>query len=100
LQILLVPITEVLVTNKDAETNVPFTEVAGYDEFIGSHVIKVPTPTLGEGGKEGGNVRESRNKAKQFTTLNGRTVVIKESFVYSNKGQTLSCASFSNLPLI
>ncbi|KAL9104797.1 MAG: hypothetical protein Q9163_000295 [Psora crenata] len=34
-----------------------------------------------------GNVRDSRSKAKQFNTINGRTVVVKESFVYSNKGE-------------
>lgn len=31
-------------------------------------------------------MRENRGKAKQYTTVNGRTVVIKDSFVYSNKG--------------
>ena len=39
--------------------------------------------------KDGSNsFRESRTKAKQFTTLNGRTVIIKDSFVYTNKGMT------------
>lgn len=31
-------------------------------------------------------MRDNRGKAKQFTTVNGRIVVVKESFVYSNKG--------------
>lgn len=31
-------------------------------------------------------MRESRGKAKQFTTINGRTIIIKDAFVYSNKG--------------
>ncbi|KAI9782745.1 MAG: hypothetical protein M1839_004733 [Geoglossum umbratile] len=35
-------------------------------------------------------MRESRGKAKQFTTVNGRTVVVKDSFVYSNKGRPVS----------
>lgn len=39
-----------------------------------------------QGNKEGGNVRESKGKAKQYTTINARTVVIKDTFVYSNKG--------------
>ncbi|KAH0563354.1 hypothetical protein GP486_002073 [Trichoglossum hirsutum] len=30
-------------------------------------------------------MRDSRGKAKQFTTVNGRTVVVKDSFVHSNK---------------
>ena len=32
------------------------------------------------------NMRESRGRAKQYTTINGRTVVVKDSFIYSNKG--------------
>jgi hypothetical protein len=31
-------------------------------------------------------MRENRGKAKQYTTINGRTVVVKDAFVYSNKG--------------
>jgi hypothetical protein len=27
-----------------------------------------------------------RGKAKQYTTINGRSVVIKDAYVYSNKG--------------
>lgn len=33
--------------------------------------------------------RENRGKARQFTTFNGRTVVVKDSWVYSNKGALL-----------
>jgi hypothetical protein len=32
-------------------------------------------------------MRENRGKAKQYTTINGRTVVVKDAFVYSNKGR-------------
>lgn len=38
------------------------------------------------GGKDGTSVRDSKGKAKQVTTVNGRTVIIKENSVYSNKG--------------
>lgn len=31
-------------------------------------------------------MRDNRGKAKQVTTFNGRTVIIKENSVYSNKG--------------
>ena len=31
-------------------------------------------------------MRENRGKAKQYTTINGRTVVVKDAYVYSNKG--------------
>jgi len=32
-------------------------------------------------------MREHRGKAKQFTTINGKTVIIKDAFVYANKGR-------------
>ena len=38
------------------------------------------------GGKDAPNMRENRGKAKQYTTLNGRTIVVKDAYVYSNKG--------------
>lgn len=31
-------------------------------------------------------MRDSKSKAKQYSTINGRTVVVKDAFVYSNKG--------------
>ena len=37
-------------------------------------------------------MRESRGKAKQYTTINGRTVVVKDAYVYSNKGASLDLA--------
>jgi hypothetical protein len=79
-----VPTTEVLLVHKDLETNTSFLELAATEEFLGSHVLKVGQP--GGQAKEIGSVRDNRGKAKQFTTLNGRTLVVKESYVYSNKG--------------
>ena len=85
-QILLVPTTEVLITHKDRETGFLLTDLVYSDDFIGSHVLR----TAGSGGvestKEVGSVRDNRGRAKQFTTANGRTVVVKESYVYSVKG--------------
>ena len=49
-------------------------------------MLRIPETTGALGGKDLGTSRDSRGKAKQFTTVNGRTVVVKESFVYSNKG--------------
>lgn len=50
-------------------------------------MLRVPPDNGGPaGGKDAVNMRDSRGKAKQFTTANGRTVVIKDNFVYSNKG--------------
>ncbi|WPG99410.1 Hypothetical protein R9X50_00222400 [Acrodontium crateriforme] len=86
--ILLVPTTDVLLDSKDRETNTPYSELATTEEFLASHVLRVPggTPPPGSGGREGGNIRDNKNKAKQYPTINGRTVVVKEGFVYSNKG--------------
>jgi hypothetical protein len=36
--------------------------------------------------KDAGNFRDTRGKAKQYSTANGRTVIVKDAFVYSNKG--------------
>ncbi|KAI0398475.1 VPS9 domain-containing protein [Xylariaceae sp. FL0594] len=86
--ILLVPTTEFLLTSRELESELPVSDtVAAYD-FLASHVLRVPSPSFASaGGRDGvGNLREWRGKAKQYTTLNGRTVVIKDSFVYSNKG--------------
>ncbi|USW46799.1 Putative VPS9 domain, ankyrin repeat-containing domain superfamily, PX domain superfamily [Septoria linicola] len=86
--ILLVPTTEVLLRAKDRDSNTPYVDLAGTEEFLASHVLRVPGggPSLSGGSSGGGSARESKNKAKQYTTINGRTVVIKDSFVYSNKG--------------
>jgi hypothetical protein len=84
--ILLVPTTESLLTSREIEGGQSTSDVVATDEFLGSHVLRVASPASA-GGKDGvGSLREWRGKAKQYTTLNGRTVVIKDSFVYSNKG--------------
>ena len=82
LQILLVPTTECLLTGKDRETGSTFADLAGSEDFLASHVLRLPGLT----GTGSDNVRDSRGRAKQFNTINGRTIVVKESFVYSNKG--------------
>ncbi|KAI1302263.1 hypothetical protein F5Y03DRAFT_213372 [Xylaria venustula] len=85
--ILLVPTTEFLLTSREVESSAPLSDVVATDEFLASHVLRIPSPFSATGGKDGvGNLREWRGKAKQYTTLNGRSVVIKDAFVYSNKG--------------
>ncbi|KAF2967408.1 hypothetical protein GQX73_g6169 [Xylaria multiplex] len=85
--ILLVPTTEFFLTSREVESGSPLSDVVATDEFLGSHVLRIPSPFLAAGGKDNvGNLREWRGKAKQYTTLNGRSVVIKDAFVYSNKG--------------
>ncbi|KAL8957061.1 MAG: hypothetical protein Q9183_006156, partial [Haloplaca sp. 2 TL-2023] len=82
LAILLVPTTEVLLTSKDRETNAPYSDLSTSEEFLASHVIRI----TGAQAPGNGSIRDSRGKAKQYTTVNGRTVIVKESAVYSNKG--------------
>ncbi|KAJ3579534.1 hypothetical protein NPX13_g1031 [Xylaria arbuscula] len=85
--ILLVPSTEFLLTSREVESGSPLSDVVATDEFLGSHVLRIPSPFSVAGGKDGvTNLREWRGKAKQYTTLNGRTIVIKDAFVYNNKG--------------
>ncbi|KAH7329970.1 hypothetical protein BKA65DRAFT_46952 [Rhexocercosporidium sp. MPI-PUGE-AT-0058] len=84
--ILLVPTTDVLLTSRDRESGVLYADLAGSEEFLGSHVLRIPANHATAGGKDAPNMRESRGKAKQYTTINGRTVVVKDAYVYSNKG--------------
>ena len=80
--ILLVPTTECLLTGRDREAGAIYADITSSEEFLASHILRISTSD--QGGET--NVRNSREKAKQFNTINGRTVVVKESFVYSNKG--------------
>lgn len=98
--ILLVPTTEVLLRSKDKDTNTSYADLAGTEEYLASHVLRVPGGGApqnsnngsgsgsgrGSGKDGGGSVREGKGKAKQYSTINGRTVIVKDSFVYSNKG--------------
>ncbi|KAI0025589.1 VPS9 domain-containing protein [Xylariomycetidae sp. FL0641] len=85
--ILLVPTTESLLTSRETEGGLSLSEFVASEEFLASHVLRIPSPATTAGGKEAvGNLREVRGKAKQYNTLNGRSVVIKDAFVYSNKG--------------
>lgn len=83
--VLLVPTTEVLLRSKDRDSNTPYADLAGTEDFLASHVLRVPGGGTAAGGA-GGNARDNKTKAKQYTTINGRTVVVKDTWVYSNKG--------------
>ncbi|KAI4281577.1 MAG: hypothetical protein L6R35_005621, partial [Caloplaca aegaea] len=66
----------------DRESGSLYSDLTASEDFLASHVVRIsgaPVPS-------GGSVRDSRGKAKQYTTINGRTVIVKESYVYSNKG--------------
>ncbi|KAJ5281287.1 hypothetical protein N7478_006659 [Penicillium angulare] len=84
--VLLVPTTESLVGSRDRESGIYYSDLVASEEFLGSHVLRIPINTGSKDGKEESNVRDNRGKAKQVTTFNGRTVIIKENSVYSNKG--------------
>ncbi|GAB7361063.1 hypothetical protein MBLNU230_g1103t1 [Neophaeotheca triangularis] len=89
LHILLVPTTEVLLNSCDRESNTSYHVLTESEEFLGSHVLRVPANQLPGPNNPNGhqaNARENKSKAKQFSTLNGRTVVVKESWIYANKG--------------
>lgn len=79
--VLLVPTTDSLLNGKD-ETGKRYTELVQDEDFIASHVVRIAPP----GGKDVPNVRDNRGKAKTYPTVNGKTVIIKEHMVYSNKG--------------
>ena len=92
----MVPTTDVLTSTRDRESGALYADLAGSDEFLGSHVLRVPS-----GGSSSPMVgsRENRGKARQYTTFNGRIVVVKDSWVYSNKGMFYLAGFFLGLQL-
>ncbi|GAB1196262.1 hypothetical protein APSETT444_005531 [Aspergillus pseudonomiae] len=84
--VLLVPVTESLIGSRDRESSLYYSDLVVSEEFLGSHALRIPVTNGTTGTKDDTNVRDSRGKAKQVTTVNGRTVIIKENSVYSNKG--------------
>ncbi|KAL7794348.1 hypothetical protein V8C37DRAFT_376332 [Trichoderma ceciliae] len=96
--ILLVPLTDVLLTHRETESGAPAHEAVASEEFLASHVLRIAGPDSTVGGKDSTqNLREARGKARQFSTLNGRSVIVKDSFIYSNKGfKTLAQAQILN----
>lgn len=82
----MVPNTESLIGSRDRETGLYYSDLVASEEFLGSHVLRIPITTIPAGGKDETSVRDNRGKAKQLATLNGRTVIVKENSVYSNKG--------------
>ena len=66
-----------------------YADLVTSEDFLASHVLRVPgaPPAAGHLPADGSaTFKESRSKAKQLTTLNGKSVVVKDAFVYSNKG--------------
>ncbi|KAL9062545.1 MAG: hypothetical protein Q9157_008830, partial [Trypethelium eluteriae] len=97
--VLLAPTTEVLLYGRDRETQAHYSDLCNSEEFLASHVLRVPgglapTTTVRENGQQ----RENKNKAKQYSTVNGRTVVVKDTFVYSNKGTAFQQFFWPDVP--
>ncbi|KAI9840080.1 MAG: hypothetical protein M1819_000273 [Sarea resinae] len=91
------PTTEILLTSRDRESGAFYADLASSEDFLGSHVLRIPPLSAPGSGKEIGNFRDNKGKARQFTTVNGRTVVVKDVYVYSNKGfKTLNQAQLLN----
>jgi hypothetical protein len=88
LHILLVPLTDVLLDSRDPETGAPLVASIASEEFLASHVLRLPPPRSHVAGAKDGahNLREMRGKQKIYNTLNGRSIVIKDNYIYSNKG--------------
>lgn len=88
--IVLIPTTEFLLTHQDKDTQASYHELATSEELIACHVIRAAGGTGGEfrptGSAKETGMREARSKARQYTTLNGRTVVLKDAHVFTNKG--------------
>jgi ankyrin repeat protein len=92
-QILLVPPTELLLTSTDKDTNIEYKTLAGTEEFIGSHVLRIPPESAqtiasrdADPKAKHAHIRENRGKAKAYNTINNRTVIVKDGMVFANKG--------------
>ncbi|KAJ1334065.1 ankyrin repeat domain-containing protein 27 [Microdochium nivale] len=85
--ILLVPTTEFFLTSREAESGQSLAEFVASEDFQASHVLRIPSPATAVGGKDSvGNLREIRGKARQYNTINGRSIVIKDAALFTNKG--------------
>lgn len=81
--VLLVPITESLLNGRDRENGKRYSELVDDEDFLGAHILRISAP---EPGSKETNIRDNRNKAKSYSTVNSRTVIVKENLVYTNKG--------------
>jgi small subunit ribosomal protein S11 len=79
-------VSESLIGSRDRESSLFYSDLVVSEEFLGSHTLRT-TVSNGVGGRDDPGVRDGRNKARQVTTVNGRTVIIRDNSVYSNKGE-------------
>jgi len=69
--------------SRDRESGILYQDLVNSEEFLASHVLQI---TGGIPPGSTGPTKDSRIKARQYTTINARTVIIKDGQVYSNKG--------------
>lgn len=79
--VVLVPTSESLIYGLDRDTGKQYADIVEDEDFLGSHILRIPPGVAKEG-----NIRDGRGKAKTYPTVNARTVILKESTVYTNKG--------------
>lgn len=79
--------SESLIGSRDRESSLFYSDLVVSEEFLGSHTLRIPVSS-GAGGRDDPSVRDGRGKAKQVTTANGRTVILRDNSVYSNKGES------------
>ncbi|KKF96728.1 hypothetical protein CFO_g916 [Ceratocystis platani] len=89
--ILLVPTTDYLLTYREIASNSSTPDFITSEDFLASHVMRIQTGGVNLGGKDTKdavqqNIRESRGKPRSYPTLNNRSLIIREGFVYTNKG--------------
>jgi len=103
--VLLVPTADVLLNSRDPDSGAPLVASIVENDFLASHILRIVPPKGGgqqqAGGGGGGkddaaaaqggqqqNLREMRGKPRLYATINGRSLVIKDSMVFTNKGTT------------
>lgn len=85
--VLLVPSTDVLLTHRETDSGASNRDVIASEDFLASHVLRIPPSGAMGAGKDGGHtLRDMKGKAKPFNTFNSKSIIMKDSFIYTNKG--------------
>ncbi|KAF4585400.1 VPS9 domain protein [Ophiocordyceps camponoti-floridani] len=83
--VLLVPLTDLLFTYRETEYGGSVADLVASDDFLNSHVLRIPPPVK-DRDAAAANLRDVRGKPKKYSTLNGRSVLVRDSIVFTNKG--------------
>ncbi|RCI14416.1 hypothetical protein L249_5932 [Ophiocordyceps polyrhachis-furcata BCC 54312] len=81
--VLLVPLTDLLFTHRETENGTSVADLVASDDFLTSHVLRIPRSAKE---RDDVSLRDVRGKAKKFSTLNGRSVLVRDSIIFTNKG--------------